>query len=538
MSQLPLLSLLTFLPLGGAILVLLIQGTPEIVARNARQAALWISVVTFLLALTLWGLFNPLDPHFQFVENHPWIPSQNIHYHMGVDGISLLLVVLTAFLVPLCILVTWETVQTRVRECMAAFLILEASTLGTFCALDFLLFYVFFEALLIPMFFIIGIWGGERRIYASFKFFLYTFLGSILMLLGILTIFFEIGTTDIPMVMAYHFDVDKQWWLWLAFFSAFAVKIPMWPFHTWLPDAHVEAPTAGSLILAGILLKMGGYGFIRICIPIFPEACVIFQPLIFTLSIIGIIYASLVAWVQDDMKKLVAYSSIAHMGFVTLGIFSLTPEGVAGAVVQMISHGVISAGLFFCVGVVYDRKHTRQMAMYGGVVQRMPLYGIGFLILTMASIGLPGTSGFVGEFLVLMGVYGVSPSLALGAATAMVLGAIYALTMYGRVMLGTLPATLKSLQDLTYRELLIIIPLVIATLFFGIYPRPLLHTTETTIRTLLAHVDGGRLPQDNEKEETHGSGGSGSYSDVDSMEDEAGGDGGDEEAGSLTEENS
>lgn len=500
MIHLPLLSILVFLPLVGAILVLMIQGAPSLVIRNARQAALWISGITFFLSISLIILFDFTNPHFQFVENHLWVPSQNIRYHLGIDGLSLVLILLTTFLIPICIVVTWGSVEKRVKECMAAFLMLESFTLGTFCALDFLLFYLFFEALLIPMFFIIGIWGGERRIYASFKFFLYTFLGSILMLMAILTIFFEIGTTDLPIIMSYHFDMEKQIWLWLAFFAAFAVKTPMWPFHTWLPDAHVEAPTAGSLILAGILLKMGAYGFMRICLPLFPEACVFFRPLIFALSLIAIIYASLVAWVQEDMKKLVAYSSIAHMGFVTLGVFTLTVEGMTGAIFQMLSHGIVSAGLFFCVGVLYDRLHTRQMASYGGVIQVMPLYGSLSLLLIMASVGLPGTCGFIGEFLVLLASYQTSPFLALGAGLSLILGALYSLGLFRRVMVGPLGEKVKALTDLSLREKWIALALGAPVLFFGIYPKPILNVLNVTVSGLVLNAEGLK-PQVDEREE-------------------------------------
>lgn len=518
MSDLPLLSVLIFLPLLGAIFVMGIQGDERVILRNARHVALWTSVLTFVLSLIIWTLFDAQNPHFQLTENRPWIPSHNIQYHLGIDGISLLFVLLTTFLVPLCIWSTWEAITHRVKEFMAAFLVLESFTLGTFCALDFVLFYLFFEAVLIPMFLIIGIWGGERRIYASFKFFLYTFLGSVCMLVAILTIFFEIGTTDIPLIMSYNFDFEKQWWLWLAFFAAFAVKIPMWPLHTWLPDAHVEAPTSGSMILAGILLKMGGYGFVRFCIPIFPEASAYFQPLVFVLSLVAIIYASLVAWVQEDMKKLVAYSSIAHMGFVTLGAFTLTLEGLQGAVFQMISHGLISAGLFLCVGVVYDRMHTRELSRYGGLLKVMPKYGVMFLILTMASAGLPSTSGFIGEFLVLLGAYSVNLLLALGAATAMVFGAVYALMLYRRVMLGKIPQEkMLALPDLSGREVGIFVPLIASVVAFGIHPAPILNLSEGAARYVLSLVEGQRLQQEPTKPGAEQKG-TGTYADVDSMD--------------------
>jgi NADH-quinone oxidoreductase subunit M len=401
----PLLSLTTFLPLVGAAIIMLTRGSPEVVARNARFIALWTSLITFLVSLLLWSGFDPDVSDFQFVERAAWIPAFGIYYYMGIDGISLFFVLLSTLLTPICVLASWEAIETRVKEYMISFLVLETFMVGTFSALDFVVFYVFFEAVLIPMFLIIGIWGGPRRVYSAFKFFLYTLTGSVLMLLAILAIFFETGTTDIPTLMQGHLPSGMQKWLWLAFFASFAVKMPMWPVHTWLPDAHVEAPTAGSVILAGVLLKMGGYGFLRFSVPMLPEATAYFTPLVYALSIVAVIYTSLVALAQEDMKKLIAYSSVAHMGFVTIGIFALNTQAVTGALYQMLSHGIVSAALFLCVGVIYDRMHTRDIGRYGGLVARMPIYAFTFMVFTMASVGLPGTSGFVGEFLVLTGAF-------------------------------------------------------------------------------------------------------------------------------------
>jgi NADH-quinone oxidoreductase subunit M len=422
------------------------------------------------------------------VEKAPWLDS-GISYHMGVDGISMLFVILTTFLMPLCILASWEAIDKRVKEYMIAFLILETLMIGVFCALDIVLFYVFFEASLIPMFIIIGVWGGKRRVYASFKFFLYTLLGSVLMLLAMMAMFWQAGTTDIPTLLEHGFPASMQFWLWLAFFASFAVKMPMWPVHTWLPDAHVEAPTAGSVILAGILLKMGGYGFLRFSLPMFPDASEFFAPFVFTLSVIAIIYTSLVALMQEDMKKLIAYSSVAHMGFVTMGIFAMNQEGVQGAIFQMLSHGLISGALFLCVGVVYDRLHTRDIAAYGGLVHNMPKYAVVFLIFTMGNVGLPGTSGFVGEFLTLMGAFRANTWVALFAATGVILSAAYALWLYRRVVFGPLTKeNLKSMVDLTTREKLVIYPLVVLTIFFGVYPAPVFDATAASVEALVSHV--------------------------------------------------
>jgi NADH-quinone oxidoreductase subunit M len=405
---------------------------------------------------------------------------------MGVDGISMLFVILTTFLMPLCILASWESVEKRVKEYMIAFLILETLMIGVFCALDLVLFYVFFEAGLIPMFLIIGVWGGKRRIYASFKFFLYTLLGSVLMLLAIMAMYWHAGTMDIPTLLAHEFPAGMQQWLWLAFFASFAVKMPMWPVHTWLPDAHVEAPTAGSVILAGILLKMGGYGFLRFSLPMFPDASLYFQPLVFTLSIVAIIYTSLVALMQEDIKKLIAYSSVAHMGYVTMGIFAMNIEGIQGGIYQMLSHGLVSGALFLCVGVIYDRMHTREIAAYGGLVNNMPKYAVVFLIFTMANVGLPGTSGFVGEFLTLLAVFKVNTWVALFATTGVILSAGYALWLYRRVVFGALTKdSLKNLLDLNPRERAVIYPLVVLVIFFGVYPAPILDATAASVDALV-----------------------------------------------------
>ncbi|MCH7865670.1 MAG: NADH-quinone oxidoreductase subunit M, partial [Proteobacteria bacterium] len=412
MSQFPILSLLTFLPLVGAVFILTIRGEEDVIARNARHVALWTSVINFLMSLFVWINFDNTTADFQFVEYAVWMPAFNIGYKMGIDGISMLFVLLTTLLTPICVLSSWECIQFRVKEYMISILVLETFMIGMFCALDMVVFYIFFEAVLIPMFVIIGIWGGPRRVYAAFKFFLFTLAGSVLMLLALLTMYFVSGTTDIQSLMIYRFSPLMQTWLWLAFFVSFAVKIPMWPVHTWLPDAHVEAPTAGSVILAAVLLKFGGYGFLRFSIPMFPEASVMFTPLIYTLSIIAIIYTSLVALVQEDMKKLIAYSSVAHMGFVTIGAFSLTVQGVEGAIYQMLSHGIVSAALFLIVGVIYDRIHSREISAYGGLVHRMPAYAFIFMLFMLASVGLPGTGGFIGEFLVLVGVFQVNPLVA------------------------------------------------------------------------------------------------------------------------------
>jgi NADH-quinone oxidoreductase subunit M len=485
MQNWPLLSVVTFLPLVGAAFILLARGDDEAAARYARWAALWTTIITFLVSLLILKNFVSGQAGYQLVEDHPWLGSV-AGYRMGVDGISMPFVILTTFLMPICIAASWF-IKTRVREYMIAFLVLETLMIGVFCATDIVLFYVFFEAGLIPMFLIIGIWGGPRRVYASFKFFLYTLLGSVLMLLAIIAMYWHAGTTDIALLSkAGAFPPAMQTWLWLAFFASFAVKMPMWPVHTWLPDAHVEAPTAGSVILAAILLKMGGYGFLRFSLPMFPDASHFFQPLVYTLSVIAIIYTSLVALMQEDMKKLIAYSSVAHMGFVTMGIFSFTRQGIDGALFQMVSHGLVSGALFLGVGVVYDRMHTREIAAYGGLVNRMPLYAFVFMFFTMANVGLPGTSGFVGEFLTLLGTFQDNTWVAFFATTGVILSACYALWLYRRVILGKMEkSSLAHFVDMTPRELAIMTPLIVLTLFFGIYPSSLLDVFGAPVEAIL-----------------------------------------------------
>ena len=487
MSDWPILSLVTFLPAIGALFILLVRGEGAMVAQNARMVALWTTLFTFALSLLLWTGFDTSTAAYQFVEKHDWLGG-NINYHMGIDGISMPFIILTTFLMPLCILASWESITVRVKDYMIAFLILETLMIGVFSSLDLILFYLFFEGGLIPMFLIIGVWGGKRRVYASFKFFLYTLAGSVLMLLAIMAMYWSAGTTDITALMAHRFDPSMQTWLWLAFFASFAVKVPMWPVHTWLPDAHVEAPTAGSVILAGILLKMGGYGFLRFSLPMFPVASDMFTPLMFGLSLVAIVYTSLVALVQQDMKKLIAYSSVAHMGFVTIGMFAMNQQGVQGSIVQMISHGLVSGALFLCVGVIYDRIHTREIDAYGGLVERMPVYAFTFMLFTMATIGLPGTSGFVGEFLILVGVYQVNSWVAFVAATGVVLAAAYSLWLYRRVVFGELTKdNLKTILDINRREIAIFAPLIVATLWLGVYPMPLLDATAVTVENLIGH---------------------------------------------------
>ncbi len=482
----PILSTVIFLPLLGAAFLFLIRGEAEVVARNARYVALWSSLVTFGLSLLLWVYFDTTTWEFQFVEKLAWVPEHDIGYHLGIDGISIFFVILTTFLTPICVLSSWDAIKTRVREYMIAFLVLETLVVGAFCALDFVMFYIFFEGMLIPMFLIIGVWGGPRRVYAAFKFFLYTMLGAVLFLLAILTIYFVTGTTDIPTAIAHEFTRGMQIWLWLALFASFAVKVPMWPFHTWLPDAHVEAPTAGSVILAGILLKLGGYGFLRFSLPMLPDATAFFTPFIFSLSVVAVIYTSFVALMQDDMKKLIAYSSVAHMGFVTIGIFTLTRQGIEGGVIQMISHGIISAALFLCVGVVYDRMHSRLIASYGGLVHRMPIYAVVFMVFTLAAVGLPGTSGFVGEFLVFVGAFKVNSWVAALAMIGIILGAAYMLWLYRRVIFGTITKDdLKSIADLDKREIAVFAPLVGMALFMGIYPEPFLQVIHVSVAHLI-----------------------------------------------------
>ncbi|CAL1691739.1 NADH-quinone oxidoreductase subunit M [Brevundimonas subvibrioides] len=475
------LSVVTFLPLVGALLIL--AGRFAAPARRddiARWGALVTTLVTLAVSAVLVLSFDSANPAYQFVENYAWFAGAG--YHLGVDGISILFVLLTAFLMPICILASWKSIETRVVDYMIAFLVLETLVIGVFTSLDLFLFYIFFEGTLVPMFIIIGVWGGANRIYAAYKFFLYTLLGSVLMLLAMLWMANEAGTTSIPELKTFAFSPQAQSVLWLAFFASFAVKMPMWPVHTWLPDAHVQAPTAGSVILAGILLKLGGYGFILFNVPMFPEASIQYQPLVFTLSVIAIAYTSLVAFRQTDIKKLIAYSSVAHMGFVTMGIFAGNAQGMQGAIFQMLSHGLISGALFLCVGVVYDRMHTREIAFYGGLTNRMPWYAAIFLMFTMANVGLPGTSGFIGEMLTMTGVYQASTWAAFVAATGVILSAVYALTLYRNVMFGeiTNPA-LATIKDIDLRELVIFVPLIVGTIWLGVQPDLVLNYTAASV---------------------------------------------------------
>ncbi|WP_426039153.1 NADH-quinone oxidoreductase subunit M [Brevundimonas sp. DC300-4] len=482
MSAIPnILSVVTFLPLVGAGLILLAK---LMAGSNEDTIARWVAMITTLVVLAVSTVlvlqFDSTNAAYQFVENYVWFAGAG--YHLGVDGVSILFVLLTAFLMPICILASWKSVETRVGDYMIAFLVLETLVIGVFTSLDLFLFYIFFEGTLVPMFIIIGVWGGANRIYAAYKFFLYTLLGSVLMLLAMLWMANEAGTTSIPALKEYAFGPQAQSILWLAFFASFAVKMPMWPVHTWLPDAHVQAPTAGSVILAGILLKLGGYGFILFNVPMFPDASVAYRPLVFTLSVIAIAYTSLVAFRQTDIKKLIAYSSIAHMGFVTMGIFAGNAQGLQGAVFQMLSHGLISGALFLCVGVVYDRMHTREIAFYGGLTNRMPWYAAIFLMFTMANVGLPGTSGFIGEILTLTGVYQASTWAAFVAATGVILSAVYALTLYRNVMFGeiTNPA-LATIKDIDLRELVIFVPLIVGTIWLGVQPDLVLNYTAASV---------------------------------------------------------
>lgn len=485
MEHFPILSIITFLPLLGVVFILMTKG--ENADRNARNAALWVTVFTFFASLILWFNFDKTTAEFQFVEKTSWL-GDNINYHMGVDGISILFVMLTTFIMPFVILAGWNSIKTRVKEYLIAFLILETLMIGVFCALDLVLFYLFFEGGLIPMFLIIGVWGGARRVYASYKLFLYTLLGSVLMLLAMLYMYFQAGTTDIPTLMQHGFDVKAQIWLFLAFFASFAVKMPMWPVHTWLPDAHVQAPTAGSVILAGVLLKMGGYGFLRFSLPMFPVASVELAWLIYTLSVIAIIYTSLVALMQQDMKKMIAYSSVAHMGFVTLGIFTFNVQGIEGAIMVMLAHGLVASALFLCVGVIYDRLHTREIERYGGLVNIMPKYAFVFMFFVMASAALPGTGNFVGEILVLIGLFKVSIWAAFFAATGMVLGAAYMLWLYRKVVFGELVRQdLKAMLDLDRREILIFAPLIFFTIWMGIYPSTFMDFMHVSVENLITN---------------------------------------------------
>ena len=470
MTGWPILSLMIFIPVFGAIIISLIGGDEKTVFNNSRIVALWTSLVVLLLSILAW-ITIPSDGNFYFVEEIDFISSIGLSYRLGIDGISLVFILLSTFLIPLCILISWKSITYRVREYMILFLILETLMIGTFCALDLILFYIFFEALLIPMFLIIGIWGGPRRVYAAFKFFLYTLGGSVLFLIAIIVMANVVGTFDIRTLLYSKIPETIQLWLWPAFFASFAIKTPMWPFHTWLPDAHVEAPTAGSVILAGVLLKVGGYGFIRFSIPMLPYASEYYSLLVYVLSVIAIIYASLVALMQSDMKKLIAYASVAHMGFVTIGLFTFKQEGIDGAMTQMLSHGIVSAALFICVGVLYDRKHSRLISDYGGLVERMPKYALVFMIFLLASIGLPGTSGFIGEFLILISAYQVNAFLALSAGLGIILGACYMLWLYKRVIFGSLNKNKAGdILDINLIEMLVFLPLIILVFWIGIYP--------------------------------------------------------------------
>ncbi len=487
MSSWPLLSVIIFLPLIGSLIIIFIKDDQNS-SKNIRWAALSTSLFTFLLSCIVWLQFDYFNSSYQFVEKVTWFNDFNFNYHIGVDGISLFMLILTTFLTPLCILASWTNIEKRVKEYMLSFLILETLMIGMFLAIDILLFYIFFEAVLIPMYLIIGIWGGVRRIYASFKFFLYTLLGSVLMLIAIIVIYRNTGLMNIEALQGNFFKKETQIFLWLAFFASFAVKIPMWPFHTWLPDAHVEAPTAGSVILAGVLLKMGGYGFIRFSLGMLPEATYYFTPFIMTLSIIAIIYTSLVALAQVDIKKLIAYSSVAHMGIVTIGIFLVNQQGLEGAMMQMISHGIVSAALFLCVGVIYDRMHSRQIDFYGGLVNKMPVYSTVFMIFMLGSVGLPGTSGFIGEFLVIVGAFQFSSFVVIGAATGIILSAVYMLYLYKRIIFGSLDnEKLSMILDLNFREKLILIPLALVVILIGIYPNLFLDPMRYSIEIIISN---------------------------------------------------
>lgn len=491
MEQFPVLSALMLLPLLGAVVTMFVARDNARGAVIARWSALGFSIATLALTLFIAHHFDATTAAFQFTEKMPWFEGYDINYHVGIDGISLWMLILTAVLMPICVLCSWDSIETRVREFMALFLLLEALVIGVFIALDAMLFYLFFEGMLIPMYLIIGIWGGANRIYAAYKFFLYTLAGSVLFLIAILYLYFTFGTTDIPTLIAQapSLGLNIQQYLWLAMLASFAVKVPMWPVHTWLPDAHVQAPTAGSVILAGILLKMGGYGFLRFSLPMLPEASHYFADMMFALSIVAVIFTSLIALVQEDMKKLIAYSSVAHMGFVTLGIFSFNQQGLEGAYIQMISHGLVSGALFLCVGSLYDRMHTKEIAQYGGVVNVMPYFAAFFMLFSMASAGLPGTSGFVGEILVLVGTYKAATWAAFGAATGLVLGAAYMLWLYRRTVFGEITnPQIHHLKDVNRRELLYYVPIALMVLWLGIYPSTITHSLEPSIKQLMQQV--------------------------------------------------
>lgn len=490
--QIGVLTSLMLLPLLGALLLWAgIREDDALTARRSKWIAFSTTLMTFFLSLTLLRDFDYKTADFQFVEKIEWLPALHMQYYLGIDGISILMVLLTTFLLPLCLLASWDAIEHRVRGFLIAFLVLESFVIGVFCALDAMLFYLFFEGMLIPMYLIIGIWGGANRVYAAYKFFLYTLLGSVLFLVAIIYLYLQFGTMEIPELMkkAPALGLDAQKWLWLGMFASFAVKVPMWPVHTWLPDAHVQAPTGGSVILAGVLIKMGAYGFLRFSMPMLPDASHAFAPMIFMLSIIAVIYTSLIALVQEDMKKLIAYSSVAHMGFVTAGLFTFNVQGIEGSLIQMISHGLVSGALFMCVGVVYDRMHTRDIKRYGGIVTRMPRYALFFMLFTMASVGLPGTSGFVGEFLVIVGVFKVSPSVALMIASGMVLGAAYALWLYRKVVFGELVHDdLQNLTDVNRREVWMLIPVVVLVLWLGIQPQAVFDVMDVSVQHLITQI--------------------------------------------------
>ena len=482
----PILSIIIFLPLVGVLFILLNSGDEIKVKKTSFRVSLLTSLLVFIMSLFLWLQFDNTTKDFQFVENKKWIVDF-INYRVGVDGISILFVVLTTFITPICIVATYNSVTNRTKDFFIALLVMETMMLGVFCSLDLFIFYLFFEAGLIPMFLIVGIWGGIRRVYAAFKFFLYTLFGSVFMLVAIIFIYLETGTTDIQTILSFNIEQKYQYWLWLGFFASFAVKTPMWPVHTWLPDAHVEAPTSGSVILAAILLKMAGYGFIRFSLGFFPIASAYFAPLIFALSIVAVIYTSLVALMQKDMKKLIAYSSVAHMGFVTIGIFAFNSQGIEGSIFQMISHGIVSAALFLCVGVVYDRMHTREISEYGGVVNTMPRYSVIFLVFILAGLGLPGTSGFVGEFLVLIGAFKANYLVAFFAATGVVLSACYSLWLYRRVIFGAVANdNVKLLKEINKTELATLLPLVFLTILLGVFPNIILDTISVSVENVIS----------------------------------------------------
>ena len=481
----PILSAIIFIPLIGALFILVTKEEQKAVVKNSKYVAIFSSLTNFFLSIFLWYSFDTSTSEFQFVEEKNWMEGF-INFQLGIDGISILFILLTTFITPICIFSGINSIRFKLKEFLIAILVMETFMLGVFCSLDLVIFYLFFEGGLIPMFLIIGIWGGPKRVYSAFKFFLFTLLGSVLMLIAIISIYWITGTTDVIKLLDIRIPQEYQYLLWLAFFSSFAVKLPMWPFHTWLPDAHVEAPTAGSVILAAILLKMAGYGFMRFSLGLFPVASDYFTPLIFTLSIIAIIYTSLVALMQDDMKKLIAYSSVAHMGFVTIGIFSLTKQGLEGSIIQMMSHGLISAALFLCVGVVYDRLHSRMISSYGGLVNIMPKYAFVFMIFTLAALGLPGTSGFVGEFLVLVGTFQINIFVAVLASLGVILAAAYMLWLYKRVIFGKMASSeIKEMADLNKTEIYVFASLVFLTLFFGIYPKPLFNTIDISVNNLI-----------------------------------------------------